>query len=43
MLKKIGKVKIEGDNRLMNKRLRGKTVELINRSVTGLYVKKEIV
>ncbi len=42
-LKKIGKVKIEGDNRLMNKRLRGKTVELINRSVTGLYVKKEIV
>jgi CRISPR-associated endonuclease Csn1 len=35
--------KIEGDNRLSNKRLKAKRIVLYNRSVTGIYSTREII
>lgn len=41
-LKKIKGVQVEGDNRLVNKRLRAGEITLTHRSITGLYAVKEV-
>lgn len=41
-LKKIKGLQVEGENRLVNKRLRAEAITLVHRSITGLYSVKEV-